>query len=295
MPGSVALLVWFVLLLVLLRWSKDRKNSPALWLPVTWLLIISSRTPSQWLGLTPTSAATAFEDGSALDRAIFLTLAFVAFWVLTSRQINWTELFGRNAALMLLIVFALASVAWSDFPYVTFKRWIRDLGTYVMVLVVVSDPRPVVAISTVIRRFSYILLGVSLLLIKYYPQMGVLYNSWSGAPEYLGATTSKNMLGVLCLIGGMYFFWDTLGRWHERKAPEVKRVLFANILFLGITLRLLMLSDSATSKVCLVMGCLLITMLRLRWVKAHPRIVTAAIPLTLAGYAFMEFVFDLSS
>src|SRR4030095_6055089 len=101
-----------------------------------------------------------------------------------------------------------------------FKRWFRDIGLYVMMLVVLSDRRPLVALSLVIRRFSYLLLFWSLILVKYYPYIGISYESWSGAPQYLGATTSKNMLGVVSLISGLFYFWDTLAWWPERKTRE---------------------------------------------------------------------------
>jgi len=295
MPPFLGLLVYFVLMLVLLRWSKDPADSPALWVPVIWLLIMSSRLLSQWLGLVQTSAATAFEEGSALDRAVFLLLIILGLRILTTRNLNWAELFARNSGLMLFLVFTLASVMWSDFPYISFKRWFRDLGTYVMVLVVLSDPHPLIAISTVIRRFSSIVLFLSLILIKYYPGMAIVYDPWLGKPEYVGATTSKNMLGVVCLISGLFYFWDTLGRWPERKTPEARRVLVANIALMAVTWKLLMLSNSATSQGCLFLGCLIMMIVRSRWAKANPRLVTTGIPVGLAGLALLDFLFDLSS
>src|SRR5438309_956090 len=119
---SLGLIGGIILLLVLLRWSRDPADSPALWLPVIWLFIISTRLPSQWLGITSTatSAAMASEDGSGFDRVIYLTLTALALWILARRRLKWSELFARNSALMLFLVFALASVVWSDYPYVSF-------------------------------------------------------------------------------------------------------------------------------------------------------------------------------
>ena len=52
MPPFLALFLWFILLLALLCWdpARDRKTSPALWVPVIWLFIVGSQLPSQWLG-----------------------------------------------------------------------------------------------------------------------------------------------------------------------------------------------------------------------------------------------------
>jgi O-antigen ligase len=260
-----------------------------------WLFIYSSKLPSQWLGLNPMSFTTAYEEGSALDRAVYLFLIIACLSILSARRLNWGELFSRNSALLLLVLFALVSVIWSDYTYVAFKRWFRDLGMYMIILVVLTDARPEIAVSTVIRRLSYIVLFLSLILIKYYPYIGILYDSWTGAPEYLGATTSKNMLGAVCLISGLFYFWDTLARWPQRKLPGAKRVLFANIVLFAVTVRLLSMSNSATSKTCLVIGCVVIALLRSQWARAKPRRVAAGIPVVLAAYAVLEMVFDVST
>lgn len=289
-------LAWTVLGLVLLRLSStDGKQSPALWVPVMWLFIISSKLPSQWLGLNPMSLTTAFEEGSALDRVIYVSLIIACIGILSTRRLNWNELLARNSALLLVLLFALVSVIWSDFTYVAFKRWFRDLGLYLMILVVLTDSRPEIAISTVIRRSSYIVLFLSLILIKYYTYIGIHYDFYSGAPEYQGATTSKNMLGAMCLISGLFYFWDTLARWPHRKTREAKRVLFANIVVSAVTVRLLLLSNSATSRLCLVVGCVVIAVLRSQWARAKPRRVAVAIPVVLVAYAVLEVVFDLST
>ena len=157
MPPQLALLVWSVLLLFLLRYAstEDRTSSPGLWVPVMWISMMGSRSLAQWLGMVPTTAATAFEEGSPLDRSVYLVLMGLAFWILAKRQFSWREAFARNAALTLFLLFALASVVWSDYPFITFKRWIRDLGTYLMVLVVLSDPRPTEAIAIVRSKTSF--------------------------------------------------------------------------------------------------------------------------------------------
>jgi O-antigen ligase len=294
MSSSIAVLFYLVVGLVLLRWSKKPKESSVLWVPAIWLIIISSRLVSQWLGLVPMTAATAFEEGSPLDRIIYLSLMVLALRILIRRRVNWNELFTRNLSLVVFLLFALVSVVWSDFPYVAFKRWVRDFGLYAMVLVVLSDSNPLIAISAVLRRFSYVLLFASFFLVKYHPEIAIAYDAWSGLPEYTGATTSKNMLGVVCLISGLFYFWDFLERWSERKTKEGRRALFANSVLIYITIRLLLLSHSATSQACLGLGCFVIVIVRSKWAKAYPRTVAAAIPCVLATYAILEFVFDFS-
>src|SRR5215467_4755148 len=260
MPPILAFLLWFVCLLGVLLFdpAKVSKPSLALWVPLFWMFIIASRLPSQWLGGSYGAASESIEEGNPLDRAIFALLILIALAILMSRSFRWSDFFTHNRVLVSFLLFALMSVLWSDFPFVSFKRWFRDFGDYLAVLIVLSDARPMDAFSTMLRRLCYSLIPLSILVIKYYPQIGKQYEIWSGASVFVGVSTSKNMLGVVCLIAGIYFFWDTLTRWPDRKERRTKRAIYVNVAMIGMTLWLLKLANSATSKVCLALGCLVI-------------------------------------
>src|SRR5271156_4997222 len=142
MPPFLALILWFVLLVALFWWdpAKESKTPLALWVPLIWMFILGSRLPAQWIGGGSRVQAQALEEGDPLDRAVFLVLILLAIVILLSRSFRWDIFFGRNLALMAFLLFALLSVTWSDFPFVALKRWFRDLGDYLVILVVLSDP-----------------------------------------------------------------------------------------------------------------------------------------------------------
>ena len=106
------------------------------------MFIIGTRLPSQWLGGSVATAAQALEEGNPLDRTISSVLILLAIGILMSRSFKWGDLFGRNLALTAFLAFALLSVFWSDFPFIAFKRWFRDLGNYLVILVALTDPPP---------------------------------------------------------------------------------------------------------------------------------------------------------
>jgi exopolysaccharide production protein ExoQ len=211
------------------------------------------------------------------------------------RSLNWGGFFVRNLALVAFLFFALMSIFWSDFPFVAMKRWFRDFGDYLVILVVISDRRPLEAIGTIFRRLSYLLISLSILLFKYYPQLGRQYTIWEGAPMYVGATTSKNMLGVVCLISGLFFFWDTLTRWPLRKDRRIRRIIFVNVAFMVMTLWVLNLANSATSRVCLVLGCLVIAAGHLKAMKRHPAFLKVLIPMCFCLYVLLEYGFGINA
>jgi exopolysaccharide production protein ExoQ len=133
------------------------------------------------------------------------------------------------------------------------------------------------------------------LLNKYFPNLGIQYDFWSGAPMFAGATTHKNMLGVLCLVSGLFFFWDTVTRWSDRKQRRTRRIIMVNFAFIVMTLWLLYLANSATSRVCLVIGCLVIAAVHSSWGKRHPRLLKALIPASFCLYLILAFGFDINA
>jgi exopolysaccharide production protein ExoQ len=296
MAPSLALGLWFILLVGLLCFdpAKSPNTSPALWIPVIAMFIAGTRNISQWLSGQVGMSAAAFEEGNPLDRVISLGLILLAIGVLTLRSVNWGVFIARNLALLAFLSFALLSVFWSDFPFTAFKRWFRDLGIYLMILVVLSDPRPVEAVRTVLRRLGYLMVPLSILLIKYYSAIGKHYSYWTGEAEFVGAATSKNMLGLLCLISGLYFFWDTVTRWTERKQRRVKRILLVNLAFIGMTLWLMRLAQSTTSEVCLLIGCLVIVAAHIRFFKRRPTALKVLVPSLFGLYLILNFGLNMN-
>ncbi len=297
MPPSLVLVVWIILLTAVLCFdpAKAPRTSPALWVPVISMFIAGTRNPAQWFSGKVDLTAAAFQEGNSLDRIISSSLILLAIGILASRSFNWSAFFARNMALVAFLLFALFSVVWSDFPFIAFKRWFRDMGIYLTVLVVLSDPRPLEAVRTVLRRLGYLMVPLSIVLIKYFSELGRHYSMWTGETEYVGATTSKNMLGLLCLISGLFFFWDTATRWADRKQRRTKRILLLNVAFIGMTVWLMQLAQSTTSDVCLLLGCLVIAAAHSKIFKRHPTVLKVLIPTLFCLYLLADFGLNLNS
>jgi O-antigen ligase len=123
----------------------------------------------------------------------------------------------------------------------------------------------------------------------------VFYEAWTGRPDYAGVTMTKNMLGAICLISGLFCVWEIVRLWPDRRVRPARQIIFMNIGLMAMVLWLMRLSDSATSTACLVIGAFIIIMLRSKWAKANPRRVTVAIPLAVSAYVVLEFAFDISN
>lgn len=298
MAPSVALLLWLICLLGVLRFDPARPGSTSwtLWVPVIWMFIAATRLPSQWLNPNAEMiiSAQGQDQGNPTDRLVYTTLIVLAISILAARRFPWGLFFQRNLALTAFLLFCLLSLTWSDFPLVAFKRWFRDLGDYVVLLVVLSDPQPLESVRTTLRRLCYLVIPLSVVLVKYYPALAIHYSYWTGAPEYVGAATSKNTLGGICLISGLVFCWDTVLCWPDRKKKRVRLALVINVLLLAMVLWLLHLSNSATSQVCLALGCGVIVVSRTQWAKRHSQLFKFLMPACFLVYLTLDLVFDMN-
>ena len=212
-------------------------------------------------------------DGTPLDRNVAITLILLGILLLLRRRIDWSTFNARNRWLLTFCLFALISVFWSDYSFVAFKRWIRDVGNIVMILVILSEEDPANAIRTVFIRCALVLIPLSVLSIKYYPEIGVYFDTWSGKATFRGVTTDKNGLGRLAMLSVFFCLWslDTQqgGRWLHKLLNGLPEVLI-----LVMCLWLLSKANSSTSIACLALGTTVYMLARVRWIKCNRRLVT---------------------
>ena len=116
-----------------------------------------------------------------------------------------------------------------------------------MVLIVASEDDPLAAMKRLLARLGFVLIAASVLLTKFYPSTGMAYNEWTGTPVYTGVTVNKNSLGAICLCFGLGALWRIAADIKELKGPRRTRRVIANLIILGMVLRLFQLMNSMTS------------------------------------------------
>jgi O-antigen ligase len=183
----------------------------------------------------------------------------------------------------------MVSIIWSDFPFVAFKRWIKILGHPIMALVILTEPNPDQAIKTLLKRCAYVVVPVSILFIKYYPDLGRGFDPWTGESFNTGITTNKNMLGADCLILGYFFFWYLLQTWQiDRNTWRRKELRLIALFLIGIWW-LLSQAHSATSFTSLIVGVGVVVFLGIRSINKNfigTYMLTALVLLVVAELVF---------
>jgi exopolysaccharide production protein ExoQ len=286
MPPVIASVVFALGILALFRLERPAaaRVSPALWLPVAWVSLCASRAVTQWLQMSPTERAPEmYLEGSPLDRLFLTALLLAGLLVLLSRGARATQSLKANAPILLFFGYAAVSVLWSDYPDVAFKRWTKALGDIVMVLVVLTDSNPYAALRRLFTRTAFVLIPLSVLFIKYYPQLGRMYSPWTGAQFYGGVATTKNGLGLLCLAAGLASVWAIIQSWRRRQYGREWGPVIAHGTVLLMILWLFWKANSATALACFVAGGALIVVSSFRVVAREPRVVHAL----LWGVAFL--------
>ena len=257
MPPPIATLVYLAGIATLFFWVRDpeARVSRALWIPTIWLMIVASRPVSVWLQVGPTyDSRDAYIDGSPLDAAVFAAILVAGLIVLALRAKRVLAILRRNGPILLFFAFCLISVAWSDYPFVAFKRWIKAVGDLAMVLVILTEKDSLAATKRVLTRAGFVLIPISLLFINYYPALGRSYNQWTWTPMFSGVTMGKNLLGMTCLICGIGSWWCFLTAYRSPKSKQRSRRMMAYAVITAMATYLILKADSMTSFSCLVLA-----------------------------------------
>ena len=232
----------FVLSLLRLERAESSGVSAAAWIPTIWTMAISGKSLGIWFGLTGSN-----ESGSWPDQVLLMGLTVAGVAVLTRRRYDWQGTLRRNGWLLALLAYMLVSTVWSDITSIALRRWVRDSIVVIMALVLMSEPHPREALESVLRRSAYVLIPFSLLLIKYYPALGVAYAPWSGLRMWVGVSVHKNAFSCLCLVSVFFLLWALYRRWRGRATAGWSLAVWADVSVLLIALFLLKGEENAYS------------------------------------------------
>jgi len=267
--------------------DASTRNSKALWLPVMWIWIAGSRPVSAWLGMGTYGLASTL-DGSPMDAAIFTTLMVAGIIVVVLRGQKTIALLRTSGPVLLYLLYCVISVSWSPFPEPAFKRWTKDVGDVVMVLILMTDGQPIAALRHLYSRVGFILFPASILLIRY-TDLGRGYTP-DGEPMNVGVTTNKNSLGLIVFLVSLGALWNLRALIIDKEAPNRTRRMVAQGTLLTFGIVLLEMAHSATSVACFILGGGLMLATSLRAIRNRPgRVRALCLVIVLAGALTLLF------
>ena len=252
---SIAFSLWFII-----RDSRRHKDvSIAIWIPTVLIAILGSRPLSLWLQSDVQFVGLRNEaPRSVLDESFFLFVLGSSALIALSRNVKFFQLFKNNSALILMYVFFAVSILWSGDPFGSTKRICKDFGLLMVVSVILSEKDPLQAMQAIYFRCASVLFPLSIVFIRFFPKLGRVY-SYSGEPTYTGVTTQKNSLGEIAFVFGLFLVWSCVDPHPDPAKTNGKRILWDQLLLLGMGAYLLNISQSKTSLMCLsIAGALIV-------------------------------------
>lgn len=256
MPPTVALIL--TLLFIGFLFTRDHKGgytpSLELLLPCIWVFIRGSRSVTEWLDLGTPPTGVDIVEGTPADRAVTFLLMSAGLVVLLRRPIAWASILKSNAFLILFLFYCAVSICWSDFPLVAFKRWVKLFGDPIMALIILTDRDPLRAVEIVFRSMANLLVPLSVLFIKYYPQLGRGYSEWTGTAWYTGVTTNKNLLGFVLMVSGLSLVWRLQKRWGDAVSKNKVDTVVIPLVLLLMVAWLFSMANSKTSFIGFLIG-----------------------------------------
>jgi O-antigen ligase len=186
-----------------------------------------------WLGRGDADPGT----GSPYERYLLISLLCLGLIILYRRRVDWYKTIKENAWMMVLILFMFLSMLWTEVPFMTVKRWVRELVVVVMALVIFSEDNPRNAVESVLRRSIYILIPLSFLLVIFYPEYGT--KPFGGSVAWIGMTNHKNGLGRLCYIATFFLVCSFINRRIVHNAVFPIRYEYAELVVLTMAIYLL--------------------------------------------------------
>lgn len=274
MPPPVASVLFYAFIAWLLyTQSKGPRVSAALWIATIDFALTASKPVTFWMyGNDYIYTDPSIIEGDPVNRTALILLFIAGLGVLIKRRIKIGTMLALNPAVLILLSYLAISVIWSVDPLVALKRYFREIGHIILVLVVLTEVNRTEAIERVLLRCAYILVPLSVLYCKYYPGLGRTYNQWTGDANYTGVTTNKNTLGMLAMLSALFLIWRLLG-----SGKILQKANAPDLAVLAMSMWLLSIANSKTSIACFAIGVLTLLATRTEWIRPRPALLKAGI------------------
>jgi exopolysaccharide production protein ExoQ len=226
-------------------------GSKTLIIPGIWIAILGSRPVSYWFG------GGGGDEANPINTLVFVGLIGSATYILSKGGFDWGVFIRQNRALCLIYAYLALSALWSDMPLISLKRLGKDFGCVLVALVFLTQADPAAAVRTVFVRVSYLLFPLSVVFIKFFPDIG-RQASRAGENMFTGITLQKNSLGLIVFIFVLILLWDFIEIYREegRKGKKAQLLIRIGMFFMGFWL--LKTCDSQTSLLCLILGVVIL-------------------------------------
>ena len=175
-------------------------------------------------------------SSNILNQIIFSSLFLISLFCISFKFSDLFSLIRREKFFSIFLVWCLATILWSNFPFISFKRYFQYFTAFLICTTALLYSKDV---DENLNYFTYILaFFVMVSIVSVFTIPGALdeYGIWKGL------ASGKNELGQIALLS--IIFWSI----SYRKTATITKKLFA-LFTISISLILLVGSRSGTSMI----------------------------------------------
>jgi exopolysaccharide production protein ExoQ len=162
-----------------------------------------------------------------VNQIAFTTLFFTAIIAMLPKLKTVMGIIMKEKIFTIFIIFALISILWSDYTFISFKRWFQYFTAYLVALSVMAHVDFSEVLLKRIRFLFYIYLIASMVSILIIPGAKDFYGIWRGIAP------SKNHLGQGSLLGGLVIFYTIVTSRGTKRITATLMFVLALILMVG--------------------------------------------------------------
>ncbi|MGE5437125.1 MAG: O-antigen ligase family protein [Syntrophothermus sp.] len=162
-----------------------------------------------------------------MNQLVFTTLFILSVITIIPRFKSFFEIIYKEKMLVIFFLWALLSIAWSDYSFTSFKRWfqvITSITVAISILMYTDDHKDLLKYFKVIL-FFYLIISIA--------SVFVIPNARGEGGAWRGLAPSKNHLGQAALLNiiiwSLIFYYDNL-KW---KVIDIIMIIIAVLLLVG--------------------------------------------------------------
>jgi O-antigen ligase len=136
------------------------------------------------------------QSSNKFNQIIFSTLYLISFISLLSKRHQIIPIVKKEKFLSLFLSWCFLSILWSNYPFVSFKRWIQTFGMIVIFLsglLHLQSTEEIVDFIKIILLFYFLFSGIAILFIDEAIQ-------WDHGNAWRGIAPHKNKLGQVSVV-----------------------------------------------------------------------------------------------
>jgi len=181
-------------------------------------------------------------------QTVFSIIYFLSLISLTPKWNKLFKIIKQEKFLAIFLIWTLLSMFWSNYPDVTFKRWIQIFGSYIVIISIFVHSKSLDEVINFFRIILYIYIPISFISVLIIPGATM---SYQGESAWRGLADHKNGFGQIALVSSLIWFFSL--RNYKSKFKWIVYSMFF------ISLVLLIGSKSSTSLITfLIIGLLIL-------------------------------------